>query len=153
MIYLISGTGIGAGKTTLAHKLTPHVYSLADGIREELSAEYPQYKWYDRSQASKLTICQPTGKTLRQEMVERGQERCKQDPTYWPRRLYNTVDWGAMHGAVAIDDVRKIVEVQYFKEMFGSLCLHLHVQWPDAVVEPLYDDLSKVADYIVMRQA
>jgi hypothetical protein len=86
-------------------------------------------------------------------MVERGQDKCVNDKAYWPRRLYNTVDWGAMHRTVAIDDVRKIVEVQYFKEMFGSRCLHLHIQWPEADVEPLYDNLSEIADYIVVRQS
>lgn len=156
MIYLISGEGIRAGKTTLAKRLTPHVYSLAEGIRQALALEYPDYPWFSRKQADKDLIVTETGFTVREMMVAHGQNKCADDKAYWARELAKELREHACFGQhVAIDDVRKVVERDYFKRLYGNLALHIHVQWAGAIYEPQYDnkELAETADYIVVRRS
>jgi hypothetical protein len=156
-IFAISGDGIGAGKSTLGKKLGQEVWSLAGALRAELKSELPNYDWYNKSQEYKETKVKERGnKTLRTLMIERGQVRCQEDELYWVRKIaealkaHDKIASAAL--SVAIDDVRKVSEISYLKEMFPKQVVHFHVVTESAIVEPQFenDDLREMADYLVL---
>lgn len=154
MLYLISGSGQGAGKTYLANKLAQSaffVHSLAESIRDDLDSMYPQYRWYNKSQSYKdSTIVFELGnRTIRQVLFDVGQQKIQLDPTYWVRRLLESLP-DSTDNNIYVDDVRKLVELEEFRKSRKN-CVHLHVSNPRAIPEPAFDNdrLSELADYVV----
>lgn len=156
VVILISGNGIGAGKTTLAKKLGDKTLSMAGALRKELKRLYPNVDWYDKSQEYKARKMRIGGKLqiVRDVMVKHGQMRCSNDETYWVRQLTDYLKemdklvLGTHR--VAIDDIRKVIEVTHVRSLF-PVCMHFHVQGPTAIGEPHFenDALEKMADYII----
>lgn len=153
---LISGSGIGAGKTTLARKFPgASVMSLAGALRDDLAELHPDVNWHDRSQEYKNSRPESLGGlSVREKLVQFGQERCFLEKTYWPRRLMERMSWGAWPShTFVVDDLRKTVELDYFRQQ-GKSVLHLHIHHETAIPEPQYDSdaLFDVADYVIMRR-
>lgn len=152
-LILVSGNGIGAGKTTLASKLGVRM-SLADQLRTELTEALPGYRWYDRSQAYKSGTPVPEwgGVSVREVMVRYGQAKCVESPTYWADRLVAQLRGAAQDPAltVAVDDIRKLCEVEALRAAFPG-AVHFHIQSPRATHEPEFENaqLAAVADFIV----
>jgi hypothetical protein len=160
IIYLISGDGAGAGKTALAEYLVgaSNVWSIASGMRFELSKTFPQYRWYDKTQAYKENTLVPEykrGFTVRDVLRDYGQEKSHHYPTYWIERLIARLQQSRelVMGpqGIAIDDVRKVAELNYVKSKMQNThdIRHVHVENPDATFEPIFDNptLAKLADY------
>lgn len=158
-LILISGSGIGAGKSTLAHSLAPTTFSLADEVRRELSQEYPleAEKFWNRTQAGKLLLVADTDRTVRDLLIERGQTRRVGDPGYWATKLYDTlVEYerqSYVHTVVAVDDIRFLNEIEILRDVEGAAVVHLHIAHLGAVAEPQYenDKLERIADYVIRR--
>jgi hypothetical protein len=151
-IVLVSGDGIGAGKTTFAHRLKGTQLSLAGALRDELQATYPAYDWHRRDQEYKDNTLVPEwgpGATVRQAMLEYGQQQCKDRPWYWARRTANLILAGR-EGIYIIDDVRKGIELKEFRLAFANV-VHYHVHNWEARHEPAFDnaELAALADYVV----
>lgn len=152
-LILVSGNGIGAGKTTLANRLGVRM-SLADQLRAELQTTYPQYDWYNRSQTYKsdTPVHEWQGASVREVMVRYGQSKCVESPTYWADRLVDQLLPLADNPTlvVAVDDVRKLCEVDALRAAFPG-AVHFHIQSPRATHEPEFqnDDLAARADFIV----
>lgn len=160
VIFAISGDGIGAGKTTLARKLANPVWSLAGGLRYELANKYPNYNWEDRSQQYKdhTKVTENANKTVRQTMVEYGQFRCEENPLYWVERLCDRIHNNAApltQEVIAIDDVRKVTEIEHIRGRFPGQVIHFHVVFAGAQHEPEFqnDELREIADYIITRNS
>lgn len=165
-LILLSGSGHGAGKSTLARKLAgEHVFSLADEIRRELATEYTdisQYDFWDKTQEGKTKLVELTGKTVRDLMIERGEgRRAKFGPGYWVDKLYHRVqaEFATAYEDItcAVDDIRHANEVEILRRLerdFGVTVTHLHICFESAVLEPLYDNdgLMNIADYVIYRK-
>lgn len=157
MIYAISGDGNRAGKSTFAKKLTGNVMSLAEGIRWELAERFPKYQWHNKDGHYKDTtiIKELDGVTLRQAMINLGQIRCKDDPTYWVDILVDRVFAtykGVTNRLIAVDDIRKLCELEKLRSSFGPAnVLHFHMTTEQAIAEPQYenDQLKALADYVI----
>jgi len=160
MMFLVSGDGQGSGKTYLAESLVgPHnVWSIASAMRLELAKEYPDINWFRKDQAYKdnTTVdAYKRGFTVREVMIEYGQEKAKHQKCYWVDRLIDRLNHGhgiASGSLLAIDDIRKVEELNALK--LRTKCsgfLHLHVENPDAKPEPMFDNpvLRNLADYVV----
>lgn len=156
-LILVSGSGAGAGKTWAARVFGDDVVSLAGAIRGELKQRYPAYDWFNRSQEYKAKTRVPEwqNKTVREVLTEYGQQKCQEDPQHWARllssylrNLCSIVDGTRRY---AVDDVRKICELEHFKELFPDL-IHIHVSTGNAVIEPIFDAdaLCARADYVVI---
>lgn len=162
MVYLISGTGQGAGKTTLANRLvTPfYVVSLANKMREHLQNLHPQYDWFNKSQDYKdNTIVDGTGKSIRQNLVDAAESAREKDPDVWVRLAADEIDLrlhsDAMLENFAIDDIRRTHEVYHIRGRFpNEPILHFHIDYQSAILEPLYenDRLRQIADYVITRR-
>lgn len=153
-LLLISGDGHGAGKTTFARSLGHPVYSQADAIRYELAGIYPDTNWFDKSPEGKSAPFDNSGLTVRDILIQHGQNQCSNDPEYWARKCLNSIQQKP-NRIVVIDDVRKLVELSYFRRTVGKeLVTHLHVSYVGASLEPHFDNqlLKDVADYIVVRR-
>ncbi len=154
-ILAFSGDGSGAGKTTLATLLAgTHVCSFAGALREELCRIYPNYAWWNKSQDYKdNTVVTEVGKSVRQVLLEYGQSRVKGDTEYWARQLGDHLE-GLRHivmGAtrVAVDDVRKLIEIDYLKKRFPNV-VHFHVCSVRAQAEPFENAALRArADYTI----
>lgn len=154
MIIAISGSGRGSGKTTLAEKVADEVWSIAGLLRKDLKVRYPDYDWYNKSQKYKdTTVVKETGKTIRTMLFEEGQKHSSEDPAYWVRLLIGDLN-ARMRIAdgpknVAIDDVRKVEELQALRDAF-PLVIHMHVVSPGAIEEPEFDnaELNSRSDYV-----
>lgn len=160
-IIAISGSGIGAGKTTLAKSLSKDVWSLAGAMRAELALRYPGYDWFNKDQAYKAdTIIREHGRgtsSMRQVLVEHGQDRCVENPTYWVEALTDMVH-GLNHvvsgiTTIAIDDIRKVSEIEYLRQKFPNVT-HIHIDYHGSVKEAEFenDALLELADYVVQRK-
>lgn len=143
-VILISGDGAGAGKTFAASRFADETYSLASQIRRELKQLYPAYDWHNKTQGYKehTRVPEQGGKTLRAVMLEYGQQKCAIDPLHWAKLLAEGLE-SVRHIAdgkkrIAIDDVRKICELDYLGSRFPGF-LHIHVTNVDAEYEPLFD--------------
>lgn len=158
-IYLISGDGSAAGKTTLAEKLVgaSSVWNIAGAMRYELQRKHPGYDWFNKTQAYKeTTIVKEYGTgymTVRQVLFHYGQQRSQNDPTYWITKLVERLLKGssiAYGSQIAIDDIRKVQELDYAKMKLKN-CQHYHVVNPAATREPTFDNpaLHDRADYRV----
>lgn len=156
-IFCISGAGNGAGKSTMANTVTTEVWSLAGALRQELTTLYPDYNWFDKRQSYKdhTTVAELGNITIRQALINHGQVRCKDDPEYWVRRVADKIEH-SLHiacnvGSVAIDDVRKIIELDHLRKRFPGMIIHFHIDVPQAVKEAEFDNeaLGRVADYTV----
>lgn len=160
-IFLFSGSGNGSGKSTAAKKLTQSVWSLANGIRDDLTNRYPTYNWFNKSQEYKDTTIieeyEIGNKTMRQVMIEYGQMRCKNNPTYWADMLVGYLK--NRHfiadgvGTIGVDDIRKICELDTIKNAFPGQVTHFHVDTPIGIAkaEPEFenDELLKRAEYVI----
>jgi hypothetical protein len=113
---------------------------------------YPGYPWHSKSQTDKNIICSATGQTLRQMMVEYGQGKCRDDACYFPKRLVQKI-MEHPTASFAIDDLRKMCEIVYLREIFGDSLVHFHMVYPHAKAEPIYDaeELMVACDYLVTR--
>jgi hypothetical protein len=151
-LILISGAGYGSGKSSYARRLLTFVHkgvsvSLAGGIRAELSAQYPHYNWWAQDQEGKQVLVKETSMTIREMLIKHGQTQC----------LVKRVALTALFNdnkTVVIDDVRKLVELDFFKSKCEELqvpILHHHVVGPKAVAEPQYnnEELKALAEYVV----
>lgn len=153
-LILVSGDGIGAGKTTLASRLADQTWSLAGALREELTWLYPDYNWWDRTQVYKAEtkVRECGGKTVRDVLIEHGQAQCAKDPLHYVRKLADKLAGGARLAdgvrRIAVDDLRKVIELEYLREKFPDL-LHYHVVNAAAGQEQHFqnDDLRARADY------
>jgi hypothetical protein len=165
-IFLISGSGQGAGKTTLAHKLVGErfTYSLAGTLRNELKRLHPEYDWHNKTQAYKdnTQVTQYLIKSpgdpfrvlsLRQVLQEYGQEKCKNDPCHWVKKLVAKLVMEPGLSVIAVDDVRKICELEVLKQAFPNT-YHMHIKHSSAIHEPIYEsaELEEVADYVIYRK-
>lgn len=157
MIYLISGNGQGSGKTTLARKLVGEasVWSIASELRRDLRRLYPSYDWENKTQEYKdnTSIIEQNGATVRQVMIDFGQAHCRDDPNYWVKKLVARLASVPALSVVAVDDLRKSCELEYFKTFFPQN-VHFHVRHESAIGEPMYDGaaLEAVADYVCDRR-
>lgn len=148
-IILISANGIGAGKTTLANLFNAPILSLADGIRNELAQIYPQHRSLimSKNQRDKDTIL-PSGKSVRGELIQLGENRRQNDSSYWSRLVGK--DIAKMNSdTVVIDDIRIMPELSWFQLHYANVT-HFHLKYKDALDEG-YDDLERYADYVVER--
>lgn len=148
-IILISANGIGAGKTTLANLFNAPILSLADGIRNELAQIYPQHRSLimSKKQGDKDTIL-PSGKSVRGELIQLGENRRQNDSSYWSRLVGK--DIAKMNSdTVVIDDIRIMPELSWFQLHYANVT-HFHLKYKDALDEG-YDDLERYADYVVER--
>lgn len=166
MIYLISGNGRGAGKTTLARRLVgeDQILSHANELREQLNAEYPTLPWFDVSQEEKdKPRYELGGRSMRDLLVQYGQEMCKRNTLdYWARVLGGKIEeefyiygWPSTFLSIAVDDLRKTVELQLLREKLGKYgILHFHLKSESAIPEPEYDgtELEQLADYVITRK-
>lgn len=155
-IYACSGDGNGAGKSTLAQKLVGKegVISLAAIMRAELQKLYPQYDWFNKDQSYKenTKVTELEGKSVRQVLIEYGQSKCEADAWYWVRAL--AFKYKGCEGVLAIDDLRKLVEIDFLRGFFGPTnVVHFHVSFAEAKREALYDNdkLRAIADYVIVR--
>lgn len=157
-VLIISADGLGAGKTTLAARLGGAKFSFADSIRHEMREVMPDVNWFDKSQAGKLAVVRGTGgKTVRDLLIQVGQERRAENPNYWVEKTAYLIqkflaDWDSRHvPPVVVDDLRFLNELAYFRDIFGDDLTHIHVSSPGATPEPQYQnvELAAVADYTV----
>lgn len=155
-LILISGSGIGSGKTTFAHKVAGTVLSLADTLREEVSALYPTVDFWDRSQTNKARIVGENGETVRDLMIMVGQQRRQKDPDYWVMKLIDKIQNDIFSGkTIAIDDIRYINEITCIHRFLSYVKItHAHIQYFNAIGEPETDNnhLYDEADYIISRK-
>lgn len=153
-LIVISGDGHGAGKTTLARTFGVPVFSQADAIRVELSQIYPDVDWFDKSPEGKSRPFDGSGLTVRDILIQHGQARCTTDPQYWARQCLEIIQ-SKPHPVVVVDDIRKLVELSFFREKVGKENLtHFHVSYDGATPEPHFDNqlLRDVAQYLVVRR-
>jgi hypothetical protein len=160
-ILAISGSGIGAGKTTLAKRLCKDVWSLAGAMRAELERIYPGYDWFNKDQAYKANTVIKEYKrgqsSMRQVLIEHGQDRCVESPTYWVETLSNKIlSMDAVVvgiTTVAIDDIRKVSEIEHLRRKFKDVT-HIHIDFHGSVREAEFenDDLLEISDYVVQRK-
>ena len=158
-IIFISGSGAGAGKTTLAEKLTNghhQVFSVANTIRFEISKKYPKYDWYNKSTGYKnTTIVKETNMSLKQMMDKYGREKKEKNPLYWAKEMLNALDYAKDNEKLelaVIDDLRFVDEMKFIKSHFhNDASCHFHIENPNAIPEPHYenDKLQECADYII----
>lgn len=158
-IYLVSGDGFGSGKSTLARKLGDEVWSIAGALREDLSRQYPNYKWFSKDQEYKDgTRVREYGdgrKTVRGVLVEYGQQKASIDPVIWVRALADrlTESTKILTGAkiYVVDDVRKVCEIDHLRARFHGLVTHFHVVSDTGTPEPEFqnEELKNRADYLV----
>lgn len=160
-LIVVSGDGRGAGKTTLAHRLSANVRSIASALRSELARKLPNYDWFNPTQEYKdlITVTEDpwAGLSVREVLVNYGQMACAADPLYWVRRTADELGELALREhatgvTVAVDDLRKTVELAHLRARFPKL-LHLHVHYEGAIPEPQYQagELASLADHIVTR--
>lgn len=161
-IIAVSGSGIGAGKTTLARKLSREVWSLAGSMRAELQKIYPDYNWFNKDQDYKANTKIKEYKngqySMRGVLLEYGQEKCRVNDTYWVEKLSSTVKnldrVASGITTIAIDDLRKLCEISYLRENFSDV-IHVHIDFPGAVSEKEFENeaLKQCADYVVSRKS
>lgn len=164
LIYAISGSGIGAGKSTLAKSLQCETWSLAGPLRKELSRMYPRYNWFNKEQAYKEnTIIKEAWDeygdarppNMRTVLIKHGQKRAAEDAKYWVRILatslagYAELATGPKY--IAIDDVRKVCEIEHLRDRFGENVLHIHIKSDAAIHESEFEaaGLEEAANYIM----
>lgn len=158
-IIFISGDGHGAGKTYLARKFTNgshQIFSIANTIRFEISQNYKNYDWYNKSPHYKdHTIVKETNLTIRQMLDKFGRQKKAQKKLYWAIALANSLIYAKENDKldiVVIDDLRFVDEMNYIKARFheDTTC-HFHVVNKHAVPEPNYENerLKKIADYYI----
>lgn len=164
MIYLISGNGRGAGKTTLATRMVgrDHVFSHADSLRMELHAKYPRLSWFALDQITKDEPQETLGgRSMRDILLKHGQDKCSiHGANHWAERLVTRLQTRFASLAldkcpVAVDDLRKITELDTLLSSLGhDKIIHFHIMFPAAVAEPEFDgaELARRADYIVSRK-
>ena len=153
VIFAISGSGNRAGKTTFARSLSSNVFSLANALRDDLVIELPQYDWYNKDGVYKdTTIVTEYGVSMREVMIKYGQEKCANDANYWSNKLCGIIQADPrLMSTVAIDDVRKLSELDVLRKHFNDKVVHYHVTSVSSLAEPHFenDQLAAVADYII----
>lgn len=160
VVYAISGDGIGAGKSTLAKLLvgSSNVWSLAGQIRADLRLQLPNYDWDNRTQDYKDTtrVKERDRKTVRQVMIEHGQNKCKENHLHWvellAERIVASDKLASGISAIAVDDLRKVCELEYLKRRLGANLIHFHVINPAAKSEPEFEnqELAQLAEHLYM---
>jgi hypothetical protein len=158
IIVAISGDGMGAGKTYLANKICPeHRLSLASYLRADLSRMYPNYDWYNKTQAYKdNTLVHETGKTIREMLMTYGKTRRDVDANYWINYLLDGIYYIYNNAKernniiISIDDIRFVNEIERLRSSFPSSIVHMHVISSKAKSEPFDNEaLRDMADYII----
>lgn len=157
-LFLLGDFTVGHNSTA-ATKLAQQTWSLAGAMRQELSLQYPAYDWFNKSQAYKSsTIIHEYGdgrQTMRAVLLEYGQQKCWEDACYWIKLLCDRLEGarGIFNGVhtIAIDDIRKVCEIQHLRQHSRCEVLHVHIANPEAVYEAEFqnEELSKLADYVI----
>lgn len=154
-LILVSANGYGAGKSTFASMLAGVRLSLAKAIRSELQSEYPDVDWHSQDPVYKNSHLVSDGLSVRQMLINRGQERCVQDPEYWCKQLVKYLENpGELMMNIVVDDLRKMIELKFFRswaEKNNVQLEHFHIINPAAFPEPQYDaDLLELeAKYLI----
>ena len=155
MIIAVSGSGIGAGKTTFAERIADEVWSIAGTLRRDLKRAHPQYDWSNKSQAYKrdTKVLEWGNDSLREVLYKYGQSKSAADPAYWIRLLIRDLMERQRIAdgpkTVAIDDVRKVEELDALREAYPKM-LHVHVVSASSVAEPFDNSaLNDLCDYVV----
>ena len=164
----VSGSGIGAGKSTFCRKFADETWSLAGALRKELLSLFPEYDWFNKDQAYKeslfkkgsdlLTAAGASGsgeniRTVRDALIFYGQVKCAVDPQYWVKCMAERLDERVKIGDgvvnIGIDDVRKVCEVEYLRGKYGRDFYHFHIVTPQAEKEKHFDNdkLAEMCDY------
>lgn len=162
-IVVVSGSGRGAGKSTLATRLAngSRTWSIAGALRDELTRMYPGYAWFDKRQEYKdntrVAEYKDGRSSVRDVLVEWGQAKCVGNPTYWIDRLIDRLKGETQLATgttvYAIDDLRKACEIERLRAAFPGRVLHFHIDFDGAIPEPEFenDALRVVADYVIKR--
>jgi hypothetical protein len=157
-IILISANGYGAGKTTLASRFSGVRTSLAYSVRKELASVYPEFSRaiFSLKLEDKFSRL-PSGKTVRQELVELGQSRCKENEVHWCEKWQqNNLSDSSLDVTLIVDDLRKLVELSWFRLHYQDVT-HFHLKFSGALAEKnpdgtdAFDDLEEYADYVIHR--
>jgi hypothetical protein len=92
---------------------------------------------------------------MRQVMVEYGQLRCKNNPTYWADLLVSYLK--NRHfiadgvSIIGVDDIRKVCELETIRAAFPNSVTHFHLNTSEGSVkmEPEFENeqLARLADY------
>jgi hypothetical protein len=167
----VSGSGIGAGKSSFCRKFADETWSLAGQLRAELKRMFPAYDWFNKEQAYKesrfregevlvlkagVSLSEDSRidiRTVRDALIFYGQVRCEQDEQYWVKCLAERLDprLNIADGVtrIGIDDIRKVCEVEYLREKYGKQFQHFHIVTPQAEKEIHFDNdkLAEMCDY------
>lgn len=125
-------------------------------LRDELARLYPDYDWHNRTQSYKenTIVKEADYRSVRQVLIEHGQTQCEKDPVHYVRPLVEKLKGVSRLASgtsrVAVDDLRKIVELDYFREHLPNV-VHYHIVNPDAAPEPHFQnaELKARADYLI----
>ena len=149
-LILISGSGTGAGKTTLAKKLKCTIATLADGMRESLKQQDPSIDWFNKDQEFKDSFLQTYCCTVRDMLLEVSLKKIDEfGEDYWCEFLFSSILENIDDGPVAIDDVRKLIERSYFVDRLENV-IHFHVQSSRSKYEAFDNEtLRDLADYVL----
>jgi len=165
-LFVVSGDGIGAGKSTFCKRMCDETWSLAGALRQDLRRNFPAYDWFNKDQAYKNTDFREVEKletllglniarrmTIRDVLILYGQVKCSNDPVYWVRELCSVliprVQLADGVDIIGIDDLRKVCELEYFKATFPRDLVHFHIISSQAIEEPEFENqkLKQLADY------
>lgn len=88
-------------------------------------------------------------------MIRYGQMMTAEDPTYWVDKLVDHLKQADriadMRPSIAIDDVRKVCELDAIRTAFPGKVIHVHILGKGAIEEKMYDnqELHDIADYVL----
>ena len=154
MIILISGSGIGAGKTTLAKilrdKHNGFILSFAYIAKEHLAAQFKNELFLSPRQEDKNILID--GVSVRQHIINYCVEKKKNDPAFFARNMVQLIhESTSKYTTIIIDDMRYAVELHAIKKHFDYQGVrHIHVDNFLATPEPETDEklLRNQADMI-----
>jgi hypothetical protein len=149
-LILISGSGSGAGKTTLAKRFKCEIATLADGIRGHLKDIDPNIDWFNKDQVFKDSVLQTYGCTVRDVLLKVSLQKIAEfGEAYWCEFLFKSIIKNIDDGPVAIDDVRKLIERSYFVDRLENV-IHFHVQSSRSKYEAFDNEaLRDLANYVL----
>lgn len=155
VLILISATADSCGKTTLGSKFNGFSWGLADTIRCELSQEYPDVKFFDKTPEGKRKLVPGTTMTVRDLLIERGENRRRKNLLHWCGLWESFLPSSLRDQEIlVVDDIRQKYEAQYFKEKFDNV-IHFHIHDPSVTENKFFPDcvslLKDEADYVIQK--